>query len=271
VVFKGTPIIHYPEPDVSVFNSGDIVWRDASKPGLMLAPVHENRETGHFLGLLGFEPMTSSGLHQHTSAAFSYMLSGSIRDYGGKTRPGEMGINLAGATHDAIAFERSIVASRLDGHVLYADQLSDEDAPHLHAGGRLGQFDNERPADAPTLNVPVEEITPAATRIAGVTRRLISDYKGTGLDFRNAALTLRPGTRLPVFRTSAPIELFLIAGDLEFNGKFLTSGGFAILEGHRQFQMGSSFGAFLIAWAEGPVEWQDTPADDLFGFPDRPG
>lgn len=252
--------------DVSVFSREDVSWKDASKPGLRLAPVHENRETGHFLGLLGFEPMASSGLHQHTSAAFSYLLSGSIRDYGGKTQRGEMGINLAGATHDAVAYERSIVASRLDGHVLYADQLSDEEAPHMHAGGRTGQFANESPEDVPTLNIAVEAIVPAVSQIDGLTRRLISDYEGTGHNFRNSALTLRPGTRLPVFRTSAPIELFVVAGDLQMNGKFVTSGGFGIIEDNTQVHMSSEYGVFLIAWAEGAIEWQDRSVADLFGF-----
>lgn len=261
-----TSIVRHKHADVSVFNREDVIWQEASKPGLRLAPVHENRETGHFLGLLGFEPMASSGLHQHTSAAFSYLLSGSIRDYGGKTERGEMGINLAGATHDAIAYERSIVASRLDGHVLYADQLSDENAPHMHAGGRIGQFANERPDDVPTLNIAVEAITPTITQLDGLTRRLISDYAGTGHNFRNTALTLRPGTRLPVFRTTAPIELFVVAGDLQMNGKFVTSGGFGIIDGNSQVHMSSEYGALVIAWAEGAIEWQDRSADDLFGF-----
>lgn len=251
--------------DVYVSRREALNWKDASKPGLRLAPVHENRDTGRFLGLLGFEAMTSSGLHQHGDIGFSYLLSGSIRDYAGKTEPGEMGINLPGATHDAIAYVPSAVASRLDGHVLYAGE-DFEDAPHLHAGGRVGDFTNKRPEDPPTLNVPVESIPATVTRVAGLSRRLISDYRGTAHNFRNAALTLIPGTRVPPFITSAPIEIFLIAGSLEINGQHAESGGFCIIDGATQVQLSSSHGAFLIAWSEAPVQWLDSANPDLFGF-----
>jgi hypothetical protein len=252
-------------PDVYVSSKEALQWKDASKPGLRLAPVHEDRESGHFLGLLGFEAMASSGLHQHTDAAFSYMLSGSIRDYAGRTKAGEMGINLAGATHEAIAYEPSVVASRLDGHVLYAGE-DYQDAPHLHAGGRFGDFRNQRPEDPPTINVDVEAIAASVTSVGGLSRRLIADYHGTAHNFRNAALTLNPGTRVPPFTTSAPIEIFVVAGCFEINGQLATGGGFCMVEAGAQVQLSSASGAFLIAWSEAPVQWLDGPRSDLFGF-----
>ena len=252
-------------PDVYVSRKETLQWKDASKAGLRLAPVHEDRETGHFLGLLGFEAMAASGLHQHTDAAFSYMLSGCIRDYAGKTQEGEMGINLAGATHEAIAYVPSVVASRLDGHVLYAGEEYD-DAPHLHAGGRVGNFKHQRPEDAPTINVDVEGTPASMTSVAGVSRRLIHNYHGTAHDFRSAALTLNPGTRVPPFTTSAPIEIFVIAGCFEINGQLATAGGFCIVEGNAQVQLSSANGAFLVAWSEAPVQWLDDERPDLFGF-----
>lgn len=254
-------------PDVYVSRQEALIWKDASRPGLRLAPVHEDRETGHFLGLLGFEAMATSGLHQHSDAAFSYMLSGSIRDYGGKTDAGEMGINLAGATHEAIAFVPSVVASRLDGHVLYAGEENPQAAtPHLHAGGRFGDFRNQRPEDPPTLNVDVEGIAASATSVAGLSRRLISDYHGTPHDFRNAAMTLIPGTRVPPFATRAPIEIFVIAGSFEINKQLATGGGFCMVEAGAQVRLASTHGAFLIAWSEAPVQWLDGERPDLFGF-----
>lgn len=253
-------------PDVYVSRNDALHWKDASRPGLRLAPVHEDRETGHFLGLLGFEAMATSGLHQHTDAAFSYMLSGSIRDYAGKTSAGEMGINLAGATHDAIAYVPSVVASRLDGHVLYADEEHDAATPHLHAGGRFGDFKNQRPEDPPTINVDVEGIQASMTSVAGLSRRLISDYHGTAHNFRNAALTLNPGTRVAPFTTRAPIEIFVIAGCFEINNQMATASGFCIVEAGAQVQLSSANGAFLIAWSEAPVQWLDSERPDLFGF-----
>ena len=100
---------------VYVASQTDLKWIDASRPGLRLAPVHENRETGRFLGLLGFETMASSGLHHHVDIAFSYMLSGGLTDYAGTAGAGQMGINMPGATHDAIAYLPTLMASRLGG------------------------------------------------------------------------------------------------------------------------------------------------------------
>jgi hypothetical protein len=252
--------------DVFISRKEELTWKDASKPGLRLAPVHENRETGRFLGLLGFEAMTNSGLHQHGDVGFSYLLSGSIRDYAGKTEAGEMGINLPGATHDAIAYVPSVVASRLDGHVLYVGE-GESDAPHLHAGGRFAAFTNQHPEEAPTINIAVERIPASVTRVAGLLRRMISDYRGTAHDFRNVALTLIPGTHVPAFQTRAPIEIFVIAGALEVNGQVAPGGGFCMIEGDAQVKMSSGAGTFLVAWSEAPVQWLDEAVrPDPFGF-----
>jgi hypothetical protein len=257
--------VRAPRPDVHVSRKEALAWKDASKAGLRLAPVHEDRETGRFLGLLGFEAMASSGLHQHGDVGFSYVLSGSIRDYASATQAGEMGINLPGATHEAIAYVPSVVASRLDGHVLYAgDEYGD--APHLHAGGRLGDFRNRRPEDPPTVNVAVEAIAPAVTAIGGLSRRLISNYHGTAHDFRNAALTLIPGTRVPAFQARAPIELFVVGGAIEINGQVAPAASFCMVEGNAQVQLSSAHGGFVIAWSEAPVQWLDAERPDLFGF-----
>ena len=114
------PITSVQSDRIYVTSHDQLRWVDASRPGLRLAAVHENRETGRFLGLLGFEALSSSGLHQHVDVAFSYMLSGGLTDYAGTTVAGQMGINMPGATHDAIAYVPSMMASRLDGPVLYA-------------------------------------------------------------------------------------------------------------------------------------------------------
>ena len=79
-------------------------WIEAGKPGLHHKLVRGDEAKGEFLGLLAFEPLVSSGLHQHTGVATSTMLSGSLTDYWDTYREGVTGINLQGATHDAICY-----------------------------------------------------------------------------------------------------------------------------------------------------------------------
>jgi hypothetical protein len=241
-------------------------WVDASRPGLRMAAVHENRETGRFLGLLGFETLCSSGLHHHVDIAFSYMLSGGLTDYAGTTGAGQMGINMPGATHDAIAYVPTLMASRLDGPVLYAPGVGDDDAPHLHAGGRTAKFSNPRPEESPDVSLTLAELQAWPTAVAGVSRRLICDYKGTAHDFRNVALTLIPGTQVPAFRAPHLIEIFVLGGGIQVNGKLVLGGGFCVIEPDAQVQLKSGYGAQIIAWSEGRIEWLDGERPDLFGF-----
>ncbi len=254
-----------PQGPVFVTRKEDARWVDASRPGTRLAPVYEDRGSGRFLGLLGFDTLASSGLHQHVDVGFSYVLSGGLTDYAGTTVAGQMGINMPGATHDAIAYVPSLLASRLDGPVLYWPEPAREDAPHLHAGGRDAKFSNPRPEEDPTDSITLDAL-PAQPVIGGVTRRLICDYAGTVHDFRNCALNLIPGTRVPPLRTSAPLEMFMIGGGLKVNQQLLLAGGFCVVEAGTQVTLSSAFGAHLIAWSEAPIEWLDGERPDLFGF-----
>jgi hypothetical protein len=254
------------QTNVFVTNKEELRWVDASRPGLRLAAAHEDRDSGRFLGLLGFDPLSSSGLHQHVDIAFSYVLSGGLTDYAGTTVAGQMGINMPGATHDAIAYMPSLMASRLDGPVLYWPDPSRENAPHLHAGGRDAKFTNPKPEESPDVSITVMGIQPFPCSLGGVMRRLICDYSGTPHDFRNSALTMIPGTRVPPFRTKAPIEIFMIGGGAKINGQLALGGGFCVIEAGTQVEFSSDFGAYLIAWSEAPVEWLDGKRTDLFGF-----
>jgi hypothetical protein len=258
--------ISTPASNIHITNKEALRWIDASRPGLRLAPVHENRETGRFLGLLGFDTLSSSGLHQHVDIGFSYLLSGGLTDYSGTTVAGQMGINLPGATHDAIAYLPSLMASRLDGPVLYWPEDGREDAPHLHAGGRDGKFENPRPEDPPDVSITLQTLPALSSSVGGVTRKLICDYKGTPHDFRNSALTLIPGTRVPAFRTRAPIEIFMIGGGMKVNGQLILASGFCVIETNTTVELSSGFGAYFIAWSEGPISWLDRERTDLFGF-----
>src|ERR1700709_1654311 len=151
-------LITKPASNVQVASKEELRWIDASRPGLRLAPVHQDRTTGRFLGLLSFDTMASSGLHQHVDVGFSFLLSGGLTDYSGTTVAGQMGINLPGATHDAIAYLPSMMASRLDGPVLYWPEPGREAAPHLHAGGRDGKFTNPRPEDPPDISITLQTL-----------------------------------------------------------------------------------------------------------------
>lgn len=51
------------------------------------------------------------------------------------------------------------------------------------------------------------------------------------------------------------------------NGIRATGGSFVVLEPDTQTELSTSYGARLLAWAEGPVAWADGPAlSDLYGF-----
>ena len=76
---------------VSVYDAEALTWHTAGKAGLALKPVREDREKGRFLGLVGFEPLTRSGLHQHLGVATSFVLDGSLTDYQGPVRLHESG------------------------------------------------------------------------------------------------------------------------------------------------------------------------------------
>jgi hypothetical protein len=95
---------------------------------------------------------------------------------------------------------------------------------------------------------------------------MICDYRGTRHDFRNVALRLIPGTRVPPFRTRGVLELFVLGGGMKVNGKLVLGGGFCVVEADTEVTLGSSFGVELIAWSEGRVEWLDREQPDLFGF-----
>jgi hypothetical protein len=245
--------------------ANDLRWIDAARPGLRLAPVMEDRERGKFLGLLEFERLASTGLHQHRDIAFSYFLDGGLADYQGSATIGDMGINLPGATHDAIAYRRTLAAARLEGPVIY-EGPGKTDAPTLHSGAKVAPIVNEHPEVMPDINIPVERIAPVSTSVAGVTRKLIYDYYGVERDGRSVQLQFLPGSVTPPMTVSAPLSIFVIGGALSVGDVTITGGGFCIVEAASHFQIKSKFGALVIAWAEAPTAWHDRSAPDLFGF-----
>jgi hypothetical protein len=264
---------------VYVFDAADIAWQSAGKEGLALKTVREDRDAGQFLGLVGFEPMARSGLHQHQGVASSFFLDGSLTDYWGSAGLHQAGINLAGATHDAVAYQRTLLVSRLEAHVTYPHDAGS--LHQLHTGSRLARVHNAAPEVAPDLNITVDALPLTTLSLPGVGRRMIFDYAGTGSEHRMVQLSLQPGTVLPPLRIGALTELWVRAGALDIDGRAAHANCFAVLEPGARVTLGSPFGALVFVWAEGPAQWEGAPAaaagrsrrrdpalaaDDLFGF-----
>ena len=87
-------------------------------------------------------------------------------DYRGAIKTHEMGINLKGATHDAIAYGRTEFVARLEAPVIYPPEVQLHD---LHAGARHGRIVNPAPEVAPDINIAVDTLA-AAIVAPGVTR-----------------------------------------------------------------------------------------------------
>lgn len=250
---------------VSVYDAQDLEWHSAGKEGLALKPAREDKAKGRFLGLVGFEPMTRSGLHQHLGVATSFILDGSITDYQGPIGLHHAGINLPGATHDATTYQRSLLMSRLEAGVIYPEATDRNYA--LHVGPRFGSIRNPAPEIPPEINVAVDGLPALATSTAGVTRKMIFDYALAGGGHRYAELALIPGTKVAAFTTNAVLEMWVRAGDVRIGGKAAWANCFAIVEPGATITLESDFGALLHGWSEGRIQWADgAERPDLFGF-----
>ena len=257
--------IRPPARGVYAFDAAAAPWRPIGRPGMQQKAVRGDRERGTFLGLIGFDPLTRTGLHQHQAPALSYFLDGALYDYDGPAVQGQVGINLEGATHDAIAYARCMLAARLEGPVTY--RPDDGAEARVHTGAQEAAIVNRAPEVPPDINITVEALPSLATSIAGLSRRMIFDYRGTGHARRMVQLALLPGTRIPVHATTDTVDWFLLAGDARVNGTALQGGCFLVIEPGTQVEITSEYGARLLAWAEGPVAWLDQPGrPDLYGF-----
>jgi len=247
-------------------------WTDAGKPGLYQKLVRGDEQKGEFLGLLGFDALVASGLHQHTGVTTTYMLSGSLTDYWDSYKEGETGINLQGSTHDAMCYTKCSMVNRLEAPVLYPQDFS---LHTLHHGSRHGAFANPAPEVTPTIRVEVGGLPAVATMAAGVTRRMIFDYgkaaqhgrPGASADRRHVFLSVLPQTSIPAFKSDAAVEFFVLAGQVKVNGVMAGPASFIIVEPGTEVSITSDFGCGLLGWADGPTRWSaqgDKP--DLFGF-----
>jgi hypothetical protein len=255
--------IHRIQPGVFWQDTAELDWQAAGKPGIALKPVRSD-PAGLFLGLVGFEPMTRSGLHQHQATATSFFIDGSLTDYHGSAGLHQAGINLKGATHDAMAYQRTVLVSRLEGPVTYPPEAGPLHG--LHAGASHQEVVNAAPEVAPEINVSVDALAAAPTGLPTTTRKLIFDYRGTGHARRMVQLHLLPGSRWPRFRTTATVDVWVRGGEIHLDNARLHANCFAVIDPDREVTLHSPYGALLIAWAEGPLHWDCSTSADPFGF-----
>jgi hypothetical protein len=111
------PAGHLAAPGVYAYDMESLPWRETPRGTAREKAVRRDAEAGLFLGLIAFDPLSRSGIHQHQGTASSYFLSGSLVDYQGTTSQGAIGINLRGATHDAVTYTGATLVSRLEGPV----------------------------------------------------------------------------------------------------------------------------------------------------------
>lgn len=251
---------------IHVFDAATLPWHDTPDVGVRLKAVRYDDSKGLFLGLVSFAPMARTGLHQHRGVATSFVIDGGLTDYQGSLGLHEAGINLVGATHDAIAYQQTLLVSRLEGPVWYA--TSQGTLTGLHAGSRQAAIVHAAPELPPDINVRVDGLPQRETGIAGLRRQLIFDYAGTGSAHRFVQLALRPATVCPPWQATALTEFWIRGGAIEIDGRTAAANHFVVVEAGAAVAMASSSGALLLVWAEGPPAWSDGPAPsrNLLGF-----
>ncbi len=254
-------------PDVQVIDAGLMAWQATANPGLWLKTVREDQALGHFLGLIRFDPFTRSGLHQHQGVATSLVIDGGLTDYHGAVHLHEAGINVKGSTHDAMAYQQTVLVSRLEGPVTYPPA---SDISGVHAGSYHGVFRNPDPSVPPEINVPVDALAAEPTGVPGVLRQTIFDYQGTGTNRRMLQLALHAHSSL-AFTAGALTEFWVRGGQLAVNGQGAHANCFITCPPGSAVEFDVPFGALLIAWAQGPASEVRVPggvasAHNLFGF-----
>lgn len=252
---------HRVQPGVYAYDLEAIPWRTTPRGTSREKAVRRDPERGLFLGMLVFDPMSRSGVHQHRGVASSYFLSGELTDFQCTTRAGAVGINLTGATHDAVSYGGCTLFSRLEGPVII-----EPDGAAIHPHAKKTTVTNAQPFTPPDLTVVLDSVAPVASPFAGVLRRPVFDYAGTGSNHRLCSLQLWPGARLSDLHHTGLTDFFLLAGDLSVGDVTVTGPSVVVIEPGARVQLGSRYGCSLIAWAEGPAHAGDDPALDPYGF-----
>ncbi|MCW5771563.1 MAG: hypothetical protein KIT16_08015 [Rhodospirillaceae bacterium] len=250
---------------VSVHALDDAPWRELGRKGVKDKSVRRDAATGHYLGVIAFEPMSRSGLHQHLGTALSYFLAGSLCDYQGSASEGMAGINLAGATHDAVSYTGCLIASRLEGPVVVPEGVS---AAHpIHGGVREGRLVNPMPERWPDINIAVDPLPLVPTAFAGIGRRMVFDYTPTPDRRRFAAITIMPHAPAVEIVHEGLTDWYVLAGDVSLDGKRAYANSFVIIEPGARVAISSEYGCQLLCWADAPGrgEARGAPAE-FYGF-----
>lgn len=250
-----------------VFDASDIPWHETGKAGLRLKAILNDDERGEFLGLIGFDPFVRSGLHQHQGVATSFVLAGGLTDYHGHVNLNEVGINVRGSTHDAVAYLPTVLVSRLEGPVTYPPEHGALSG--LHAGSRHATFRNPAPEVPPEVNTAIDAVDLVPTGVSGLQRQTAFDYAGTGSNRRMVQWRIRPETDLPVWHATEGVECWVRGGEVCINGINAHANCFIVIEPGARVHITCAFGALLLVWADGREHW---PVDaqrlalNLFGF-----
>lgn len=251
---------------VYAYDMPHIPWSETGKPGIQQRAVRADRETGHFLGLVRFDPMISAGVHQHHGPATSLMLGGSLCDYQDNYGRDTITINLDGTTHDAISWEGCFFVSRLEGRTSYLPEGVGE-AGAGHVGAAQSIFSNPRPEEMPALDFEMRTARQYATSIPRLSRRMLFDYTLAKENHRFVELTLWPDMRIPPHRVSALTEWMVLAGGATINNIRIPIGAIVVIEPGTEVSIESQFGCRLLAWADGPIDWLDGQTlPDIYGF-----
>ena len=258
-------ILHQPDGrGVYIYDMTATPWTETGKAGVQQRAVRADGDTGHFLGLVRFDPMISAGVHQHLGPATSLMLGGSLADYQDNYGRDTVTINPTGTTHNAISWEGCFFVVRLEGATVY---LPEDDGGHGHVGAGQALFSNPAPEMLPALDFPLRDARQMTTSIGRLSRRMLFDYRIEKEDHRFVELTLWPEMRIPTHRVTALTEWMVLAGGATINNMIVPIGAIVVMEPGTEVTIESRFGCRLLAWADGPISWSEGEVmPDIYGF-----
>jgi ChrR-like protein with cupin domain len=256
-----------PLGEIQIQDMAELDWTNIGKPGLFHKGLRIDYQTGEFLGLFRFDANARSGIHRHVDIAISYILCGTVTDYVDTFRQGDIGVNPPGDTHDALSYEGALLVSRLEGSTIYPE--SEEELKAIHPGAYRESFGTiEETRNPDVAPIPLREQPLVNTGCHGVEYRLLYDYGSTNHDYRMTSVQFRAGAQLPSFVTTARLDIFVIAGDLNTDAGPAMANHFVTLKANSTATLTSNFGCHLLVWSEAPVQWLDPDFanKDPFGF-----
>lgn len=250
---------------ISVVRMADVPWTPSGANGVLQQEIRYDTKGGHYFGAAKFSAHSQSGIHRHVGPAVSYMVHGALFDHDSEVRAGQAYINVSGAVHDVVAYDDCLSIARLDGPVLYP---TDEGIYYrLRDAAEEREGIDDTVGLKPNLYVTVNDVAAEPTGLGRVGRRMIYDYARDAWDARFVQLVLEPGAQIPVHRTTRRVDWFVLAGGLVLDDRAVQAASYVSFEAGARTTVGSRYGCRILAWADGPVEWDggDGPPD-LYGF-----